>query len=128
MRAKTKAETTRRPVKPKKKAARSSWPVQEARAQLSAVIDAALAGKPQRITRNGKDAVVVVRATDFAPKKAGDMKRFMALFQNSPLTEALEEDLIDFDAIRREDPPLGPPIDFDDERFIDAPRDPKRRA
>lgn len=109
----------RKPAKLKKtpalprRAPRQTWPVQEARAQLSALIDEALAGKPQRITRNGKETVVVVREADFAPKKPGDMKKFMALFQNSPLTEALEEGLIDFDAMRRESP-LGPPIDFSD--------------
>lgn len=115
-------------TKPKRKtAARSTWPVQEARAHLSAVIDAALAGKPQRITRNGKDTVVVIREADAPSKKPGDMKRFLALMQNSPLGELIEEGLIDFDAMRRESP-LGPPIDFDDERFRDDPLDPKETA
>jgi prevent-host-death family protein len=35
-------------------------PLNEARADLSKLIDRALAGEPQRITRYGKDAVVVV--------------------------------------------------------------------
>ena len=35
-------------------------PLNEARADLSKVMDRALAGVPQRITRYGKDAVVVV--------------------------------------------------------------------
>lgn len=37
-----------------------SWPLQEARAHLRDVIDLALEQGPQRITRYGKQAVVVV--------------------------------------------------------------------
>ncbi len=37
-----------------------SYPVHEARADLSRLIDLALAGEPQRVTRRGRDAVVIV--------------------------------------------------------------------
>ncbi len=37
-----------------------SWLIKDARAQLGDVMDAALQGEPQRLTRRGKDAVVVV--------------------------------------------------------------------
>lgn len=109
----------RKPAKPKKKAPsraapRRAWPVQEARAQLSALIDAALTGKPQRITRNGKAAVVVVREDDFAAPKPQDMKSFLAAFQNSPLSELMEAGAIDFEAMRRESP-VGPAIDLPDD-------------
>ncbi|HEY8382282.1 MAG TPA: type II toxin-antitoxin system Phd/YefM family antitoxin [Microvirga sp.] len=36
------------------------WTVQDARAHFSDVIDAALKGKPQRVSRRGKDTVVVI--------------------------------------------------------------------
>jgi prevent-host-death family protein len=106
----------RKPTKLKKPPAvpRRAWPVQEARAKLSALIDEALTGKPQRITRNGKDTVVVVREADFAPTSFKTTKEWFKAFQNSPLTEALEEGLIDFDAMRRESP-LGPAIDFSED-------------
>jgi antitoxin Phd len=37
-----------------------SWLVKDARAHFSDVIDGALGGEPQRVTRRGKGAVVVV--------------------------------------------------------------------
>lgn len=41
------------------------WSVQEAKNQLSAVIDAALASSPQVISRRGKPSVVVVSIDEF---------------------------------------------------------------
>ncbi len=43
----------------------SVWQVQEAKAHFSEVVDAATRGKPQRVTRRGKDAVVIVSARMF---------------------------------------------------------------
>ena len=37
-----------------------TYPLNEARAAFSKVMDEALAGEPQRITRHGKDAVIVI--------------------------------------------------------------------
>lgn len=42
-----------------------SWQVQEAKARFSEVVEAATRGQPQRVTRRGKDAVVVVSAEAF---------------------------------------------------------------
>ena len=42
------------------------WTLQDAKARFSAVVDAALAGEPQAVTRRGKPAVVVVGAEDWA--------------------------------------------------------------
>ena len=42
------------------------WTLQDAKARFSAVVDAALAGEPQEVTRRGKPAVVVVGAEDWA--------------------------------------------------------------
>ena len=36
------------------------WQLQTAKAQLSELVEAALRGEPQRITRRGKDAVMVL--------------------------------------------------------------------
>ena len=41
------------------------WTVAEAKAKLSKVIEQALAGVPQGITRNGREAVVVVSAAEW---------------------------------------------------------------
>lgn len=43
----------------------SVWQVQEAKAHFSEVVEAATKGKPQRVTRRGKDAVVIVSASVF---------------------------------------------------------------
>lgn len=42
------------------------WTLQDAKAQFSAVVDAALAGEPQEVTRRGKPTVVIVGAEDWA--------------------------------------------------------------
>lgn len=38
----------------------AQWQLQTAKAQLSELVEAALRGRPQRITRRGKDAVMVL--------------------------------------------------------------------
>lgn len=43
-----------------------SWRLQDAKAQFSAVVDGALRGVPQHVTRRGKQAVVVLSKQDFA--------------------------------------------------------------
>ncbi len=41
------------------------WALQDAKNRFSAVVDAALAGAPQRVTRRGKPAVVVVSVEEY---------------------------------------------------------------
>ena len=43
----------------------NAWPLQDAKNRFSAVVDAALAGAPQRVTRRGKPAVVVVSVEEY---------------------------------------------------------------
>jgi len=43
----------------------TSWRLQDAKNQFSKVVDAALHGEPQLVTRRGRDAVVVVAASDY---------------------------------------------------------------
>jgi prevent-host-death family protein len=45
-----------------------TYPLNEARSDFSNLMDRALAGEPQRITRYGKDAVVVVSEAAWAAK------------------------------------------------------------
>lgn len=42
------------------------WRLQDAKTQFSQVVEAALRGEPQHITRRGKEAVVVVSEQDYA--------------------------------------------------------------
>ncbi len=43
------------------------WTLQDAKNKFSAVVDAALAGTPQEVSRRGKPAVVVLSAEDYKP-------------------------------------------------------------
>ena len=43
----------------------SEWPLQDAKNRFSAVVEAALAGDPQRVTRRGKPAVVVLAVKEY---------------------------------------------------------------
>ena len=43
-----------------------AWRLQDAEAQFSAVVEGALRGVPQHITRRGKQAVVLLSEQDFA--------------------------------------------------------------
>ena len=41
------------------------WTVQDAKNKFSAVVEAALAGAPQQVSRRGKPAVVVLSVTEY---------------------------------------------------------------
>ncbi len=41
------------------------WPLQDAKNRFSAVVDAALSGNPQQVTRRGKPAVVVLAVDEY---------------------------------------------------------------
>jgi prevent-host-death family protein len=41
------------------------WTLQDAKNRFSAVVEAALAGRPQEVTRRGRPAVVVVAAEEY---------------------------------------------------------------
>ena len=43
----------------------AQWALQDAKNRFSAVVDAALAGEPQQVTRRGKAAVVVLSVRDY---------------------------------------------------------------
>ena len=47
------------------------WLLQDAKAQFSALVDAALSGQPQHVTRRGKAAVVVVSEVEYARLNQG---------------------------------------------------------
>lgn len=42
-----------------------SWTLQDAKNRFSAVVDAALQGTAQRVTRRGRDAVVVIATREY---------------------------------------------------------------
>ncbi|MDP2171344.1 MAG: type II toxin-antitoxin system Phd/YefM family antitoxin [Rhodocyclaceae bacterium] len=44
---------------------KSQWRLQDAKAQFSQVVEAALQGEPQHVTRRGRDAVVVLSEASY---------------------------------------------------------------
>jgi prevent-host-death family protein len=63
---------------------KTHWTVAEAKAKLSEVIERAQSSGPQRITRHGKEAAVVVSAEEWKrkTKRKGNLAEF---FASSPL-------------------------------------------
>ena len=60
---------------------KGEWQLQEAKAKLSGAIDRAIAGGPQRITRHGRPAAVLLSEDDFARmtgRKAQPLATFLA--------------------------------------------------
>ena len=43
----------------------ADWPLQDAKNKFSALVNAALAGEPQRVTRRGQPEVVVLATEDY---------------------------------------------------------------
>ena len=59
---------------------KNTWQLQEAKNQLSLVVDSALTHGPQTITRHGEAAVVVVAASEFKRSRA-KRKSILELFE-----------------------------------------------
>ncbi len=62
-----------------------TWPLQEARNHLRDVIDGALNQGPQRITRHGKQAVILVSEEEWR-RHAAPRRSFGDLLADCPLT------------------------------------------
>ena len=50
------------------------WTLQDAKNRFSAVVEAALAGCPQEVSRRGKPAVVVLSVEEYRRLSAGEMR------------------------------------------------------
>ena len=62
------------------------WKLGEAKAKFSDVVRLAASGQPQRVTVRGKDAVVVVAASEFERLRArGESASLRDLLSQSPL-------------------------------------------
>lgn len=60
---------------------KAEWQLQEAKAKLSSVIDGAIASGPQRITRHGRPAAVLLSEEDFlrlSDRKGQPLSSFLA--------------------------------------------------
>ena len=82
----------------------SAWRLQDAKAQFSALVDNAMCGVPQHVTRRGKRAVVVLSEQDFealqrsaagrADKPASFIEHLLAI-PKSPVSEVADLPRID---------------------------------
>lgn len=63
-----------------------TWPIKDARANFSVLVDKAVSEGPQLVTRNGKKIVVVVAAEEWEARRVrqDDLVEF---FAKSPLRE-----------------------------------------
>lgn len=82
-----------------------TWKLEDAKNRFSEVVRRALAHEPQKVTRGGRDAVVVMSAEDY--ENLTGCEDFVTFMQRSPLAQAVAEG---FDLDRPRD--LGRDIDF----------------
>jgi prevent-host-death family protein len=71
------------------------WSLQDAKNKFSAVVDAALQGHPQLVTRRGRDAVVVISSEDYARLRRqgrATQLNFKEYLLTMPLPASGEED------------------------------------
>jgi prevent-host-death family protein len=87
-----------------------TWKLEDAKNRFSEVVRLALDDQPQRVTRNGRDAVVVISASEYE-RLAAPPQNLFEFLQASPLAKAIAEDGIDFEIERAQDVPRD--IDFD---------------
>lgn len=70
------------------------WRFEEAKARLSQLVDEAMSGRPQEITRRGKEAVVVVSKAQWAAANGKGLKA-IELIRNAP--RLTEEEFAEFE-------------------------------
>jgi prevent-host-death family protein len=86
-----------------------TWKLEDAKNRFSEVVRLAMADQPQRVTRNGRDAVVVLSASEYDRlTQPEDLIDFM---QASPLAKAIAAGEFELEIERTEDEPRE--IDFD---------------
>ena len=67
-----------------------SWQLQEAKNRLSAVVNAAIGGQPQQVTRRGEPVVVVIAAEDY--ERLRRLEKTSALAFNEFLLDMPQDD------------------------------------
>lgn len=66
-----------------------TWKLEDAKNQFSEVVRRALAHEPQRVTRSGRDAVVVISAEEY--ERLAAPRNLVDFLRDSPLADALAE-------------------------------------
>ena len=63
-----------------------TWKLEDAKNQFSRVVREAMTGKPQRVTRGGRDAVVIISAEEYA-RLTRPQVDLVGFLRDSPLAE-----------------------------------------
>ena len=83
----------------------TEWPLQDAKNKFGAVVEAAVAGDPQRVTKRGKPAVVVLAVGEYERLRRLEKATAPSL---ADLLLAIPQDDEEFERLR-----LAPrPVDF----------------
>ncbi len=85
-----------------------TWSLAEAKAKFSEVVERARTQGPQHVTRNGKDAVVVVAADDWKRATGGGKSFVEALLD--PAARVLTDEEVD--TLFKRDPDIARPVDL----------------
>ena len=75
-----------------------TWKLEDAKNRFSELVRRALARGPQRVTRGGRDAVIVMSATDYERLVAPD--NLVDFLQRSPFADALRDGDLDLERSR----------------------------
>jgi prevent-host-death family protein len=70
-----------------------TWQLQEAKARFSEVVERALGGEPQAVTRRGRPAVVVLDWATYTRLRGKEASLLEALRPSEPLTDEEAETL-----------------------------------
>lgn len=86
----------------------NNWKLEDAKNRFSEVVRLALADQPQRVTRNGRDAVVVISAAEY--DRLATPQDLFTFMQASPLARAIAAGELEFEIDRPHD--FGRDIDL----------------
>jgi prevent-host-death family protein len=87
----------------------NNWKLEDAKNRFSEVVRLALANQPQRVTRNGREAVVVISADEY--DRLAQPQDLIEFMQASPLAKAIAAGEFELEIDRSED--SSREIDFD---------------
>jgi antitoxin Phd len=87
----------------------NNWKLEDAKNRFSEVVRLALANQPQRVTRNGREAVVVISADEY--DRLAQPQDLIEFMQASPLAKAIAAGEFELEIDRSE--ASSREIDFD---------------
>jgi len=87
----------------------NTWKLEDAKNRFSEVVRLALTNQPQRVTRNGREAVVVISADEY--DRLAQPQDLIDFMQASPLAKAIAAGEFELEIDRSED--FSREINFD---------------